>query len=57
MKRLRRVLRSVFPPPRRPVTLRQVLLLVLFFAVYFGTCAALVFTHKVLFVRPVECSC
>ncbi len=51
MKRLRRVLRSVFPPPRRPVTLRQVLLLVLFFVVYFGTCAALVFTHKVLFVR------
>ena len=42
MKRLRRVLRSVFPPPRRPVTLCQVLLLLLFFAVYFGTCAALV---------------
>jgi Ca-activated chloride channel homolog len=52
MKRLRRVLRSIFPPPRRPVTLRQVLLLVLFLVAYFGTCAGLVWTHRVLFVRP-----
>ncbi len=52
MKRLRRMLRSVFPPPRRPITLRQVLVLVLFLAIYFGTCIALVRTHQVLFVRP-----
>jgi uncharacterized membrane protein len=52
MKRLRRLLRTIFPPPRRPVTLRQVLLLVLFLAAYFGTCVALVLTHQVLFVRP-----
>src|ERR1700693_2956979 len=51
MKRLRNLLRQIFPPPRRPVTLRQVLLLVLFFVVYFGTCATLVYTHRVLFVR------
>jgi uncharacterized membrane protein len=52
MKRLRNLLRTIFPPPRRPVTFRQVLLLVLFLVVYFGTCAALVLTHQVLFVRP-----
>jgi Ca-activated chloride channel homolog len=51
MKRLLHLLRQIFPPPRRPVTLRQVLLLVLFFVAYFGTCAALVLTHRVLFVR------
>ncbi|HXY32648.1 MAG TPA: VWA domain-containing protein [Planctomycetaceae bacterium] len=52
MKRLRRVLRTILPPPRRPVTLRQVLLLVLFLVAYFGTCTALVLRHVVLFVRP-----
>jgi uncharacterized membrane protein len=52
MKRLRRLLRTIFPPPRRPVTLRQILLLVVFLIVYFGTCATLVLTHQVLFVRP-----
>ncbi len=52
MKRLRRLLRTIFPPPRRPVTLRQVLLLVVFLVAYFGICAALVVSHQVLFVRP-----
>jgi uncharacterized membrane protein len=52
MRRIARVLRTIFPPPRKPVTVRQVLLLIGFLAVYFGTCAALVLTHKVLFVRP-----
>jgi hypothetical protein len=52
MKRLRRLLRTIFPPPRRPVTLGQILLLVVFLISYFGVCAALVLTHQVLFVRP-----
>ena len=52
MKRLRRLLRTIFPPPRRPVTLGQVLLLVVSLIAYFGTCAALVLTRQVLFVRP-----
>jgi uncharacterized membrane protein len=52
MKRLRRLLRTIFPPPRRPVTLGQILLIVVFLVAYFGTCATLVFTHLVLFVRP-----
>jgi uncharacterized membrane protein len=52
MKRLARLLRSAFPPARRPVTVRQVLLLVLFLAAYFGLCVGLVLAHEVLFVRP-----
>jgi uncharacterized membrane protein len=52
MKRLRQIARTILPPPRRPVTLRQMLLLVGFLVAYFGTCVALVLTHRVLFVRP-----
>jgi uncharacterized membrane protein len=52
MKWLRRLARTILPPPRRPVTLRQVLLLIAFLVIYFGVCAGLVLAHEVLFVRP-----
>ncbi len=58
MKRLRRVLvRQIVPPLRAPVTVRQVVPLSAFFAVYCGRLhRPSIVTGHVLFVRP-RCSC
>ncbi|HUG89246.1 MAG TPA: VWA domain-containing protein [Planctomycetaceae bacterium] len=52
MWRLRRILVSVFPPPRRPVTFRQAVPLVVFLVTYATVCLALEWTGRALFVRP-----
>lgn len=50
--RLPRLLRSLFPRPRVPLTLRHALPLVLFLIAYAGACIALELTDTLLFGRP-----
>jgi uncharacterized membrane protein len=50
--RLKRILLSLFPPPRERVTVWAVLPLVAFLAIFGGICFYLEFTHKLLFARP-----
>ncbi len=52
MKRLRRIVRQIVPPPRGPVTIRQAVPLVGFLLVYAAVCVVLDRTSRVLFVRP-----
>jgi Ca-activated chloride channel homolog len=52
MKRLRRILRQIVPPPRGPVTFRQAVPLIAFLAVYAAVCITLDRMGYVLFVRP-----
>src|SRR4029077_18529186 len=49
---VKRILLSLFPPPRRRLTYIDALPLVLFLAVFGGLCLYLEFTHKLLFARP-----
>ncbi|NQU39786.1 MAG: VWA domain-containing protein [Lentisphaerae bacterium] len=42
----------LFPPPRRPVRLRDVLSLVLFGLLFAGVCLGLAHTHRVMFALP-----
>lgn len=48
----KRILRSLFPPPRRRVRLVDAIPLVLFLVAFVGTCLYLELTHKLLFARP-----
>ena len=54
MKRLGqvRIVRQIVPPPRGPVTLRQVVPLAGFLLVYAAVCVVLDRTSRVMFVRP-----
>src|SRR4029077_8067811 len=49
---VKRILLSLFPPPRRRLTYVDALPLVLFLAVFGGICLYLELTHKLLFARP-----
>src|SRR6267154_805897 len=49
---LKRILLSVFPPPKQRVTAGAVLPLAVFLAVFGGACLYLEFSHKLLFARP-----
>lgn len=48
----KRILQSVFPPPRQRLTVGTVLPLVVFLAAIAGICFYLEYTHKLLFARP-----
>ena len=50
--RLPRVISAIVPPPRRPVTWRRSLPLILFLVVYAATCLILDRTGRLLFTRP-----
>ena len=52
MKKLRRLISSIFPTPRRAVGWRDAWPLVLFSAVFLGLCAWLEFGHVWMFARP-----
>jgi Ca-activated chloride channel homolog len=52
MKRLKRILQRIVPPPRGPVTLRQAAPLIGFLLVYAAVCVGLDRSGRVLFVRP-----
>ncbi len=49
---VKRILLSLFPPPRRRLTYVDALPLALFLAVFGGICLYLELTHKLLFARP-----
>ncbi len=49
---VKRILLSLFPPPRQRLTVGAALPLVVFLAVYAGICFYLEFNHKLLFARP-----
>lgn len=48
----RRIITSVFPPPRQRVTLRDALPLILFLVVLIGACVYADLSHRLLFARP-----
>lgn len=47
-----RILQSVFPKPREPISFATATPLILFLAAFGGTCLYLDLAHKLLFVRP-----
>src|SRR5262249_47804150 len=49
---LKRILLSIFPPPRQRVTIWAVLPLALFLAAFAAICLYLELSHKLLFARP-----
>ena len=49
---LKRLFRSVFPPPKQPLTWKSALPLILFLLVYAGTCVWLDLSQTLLFANP-----
>ena len=52
MNRLRRIIASFLPSPRRAVTWRDVIVLVVFLVLFVGLCAWLELGHVLMFARP-----
>ncbi len=49
---LRRTMRQLFPPPRRPVSRAATIPLILFLVLFIGVCVAVVMLQKAEFARP-----
>ena len=52
MKALKRILSSIFPPPRQPLRRTDALPLIIFLVLFAGVCFLLEFRHVLLFARP-----
>jgi Ca-activated chloride channel homolog len=52
MNGIQQQMKRLFPPPRRPVTKAAAIPLVLFAAIFIGTCGSLLWLQKIEFTRP-----